>query len=331
MPKNLKKWIIQILKVAFSAGIIFWLVTSGKLNFEALRNVFTWQVGPWAIMLVLMNLALASERWRYLLKTQSVNTSPWVIFKLSLIGGFFNFAMPGGVGGDVVKAYYFTKDTLAPRVVAVTSVLFDRVLGVYSMVIMALLVMIYDYNHVQSIDSLHSLFIFISVVFALLSVGFALVFSKSIYEKAWLKNLLLKLPFSAKTMKLYESLHLYGKKPKTFVFSILLSLVAQTCSILFLALVGSTTGTVVPLQTYFMVAPLGFMVTAIPISPAGVGIGQAAFYVLFNMYVGYESELGPSTITAFQVVLFLISLAGALFYLRRKDKVSEAELEKENL
>ncbi|MNU01394.1 hypothetical protein D3C72_2447830 [compost metagenome] len=65
------------------------------------------------------------------------------------------------------------------------------------------------------------------------------------------------------------------------------------------------------------------MATAIPISPAGVGVGQAAFYFLFNVYTGTETELGPTVITAYQVGMFVLSLWGAFFYLRRKEKLPD--------
>ena len=331
MHAKAKTWIIQILKVAFSAAIIYWLVSSGKLNFAAIGKIFTWQFLPLIFLLTLLNLFLASERWRYLLKTQKVDQGPWPAFKLTLIGTFFNFAMPGGVGGDVIKAYYFAKDAHGSRVVAVTSVLIDRVLGLYAMVLMALTVMLYDLNHVLAIPALHSLFVFICLLFTAFTAGFAIVFSRHIHEKAWLKNLLAKLPMSSKTLKLYDSLYLYGHNIKTLIFAVVVSLVAQTCSILLLVIVGTASGIYVPIQTYFLVAPLGFMAIAIPISPAGVGIGQAAFYFLFNLYTGQKTDLGPTTITALQVVNFIFSLSGAFFYLQRKDRVKELEISKEAL
>lgn len=329
MQQKAKNWAIQIAKILFSVAIIYWLVTSGKLNFRAVQKIFTWEFGPLAFLLMVFNLFFASERWRHLLKTQKVEQSAWSTFKLTMIGVFFNFAMPGGVGGDVIKAYYFAKDAHGSRVVAITSVLIDRILGLYAMVLMALAVMFYDLNHVLSIPSLRSLFIFIILLFVAFNIALTLIFSSKIHRSGWLHRLFARLPLSAKTTKLYESLYLYGHSMKTLIYAVVISLVAQTCTILLLALAGTASGTLVALKTYFLVAPLGFMAIAIPISPAGVGIGQAAFYFLFNIYTGQKTELGPSTITAVQVVQFIVSLLGAFFYLQRKDRVSASELSKE--
>lgn len=328
MVKHTKKLLIQSLKILFSAGIIYWLIQSGKLNFTALKSLLSPGAAAMAMTLVFLNLFFASERWRILIRSQGLEAKTGSVLKLSLIGTFFNFAMPGGVGGDVVKAYYFTKDQPGSKVVAVTSVLMDRILGLFAMVFLALVVMIYDLQHIVRTPTLLTMFWFILSIFVIFVIALALVFSPLIYSHGTLKRIIQKLPLSTKLMKLYESMHLYGKDGKRFVLVILLSLTAQACSILFLYLAGTLAGfTDIPAKTYFLVAPLGFMATAIPISPAGVGVGQAAFYFLFNLYNGNTSDIGPTCITALQVGTFLASLPGAFFYLRRKDRVQPARIE----
>lgn len=328
MVKHTKKLLVQSLKILFSAGIIFWLIQSGKLDFLALKNLLSPGPAFLGLTLIFINIFLGSERWKVLIRSQGLEASTFSVLKLTLIGMFFNFAMPGGVGGDVIKAYYFAKDQPGTKVVAVTSVLMDRVLGLFAMVLLALLVMVYDLNHIVKTPALLTLFWFIFGLFVSFIVGLSLVFSQALYDKGILKKLIHKLPLSAKFLKLYESMHLYGKDGKRFTAVICLSLLAQICSILFLFLAGSLAGfSTVSLKTYFLVAPLGFMATAIPVSPAGVGVGQAAFYFLFNLYNGHSSQVGPTSITAFQVGTFMVSLAGAFFYLRRKDRVGTKQLE----
>lgn len=324
MVKHTKKLLLQSLKVLFSAGIIFWLIQSGKLNFSALKNLLTPGSILLGLSLVLVGIFFASERWRILIRTQGVSAHSFPLLKLSLIGTFFNFAMPGGVGGDVVKAYYFTRENPGSKVTAVTSVLMDRVIGLFAMILLALVVMFYDLNHIVKTPVLLTLFWFILSLFTIFVVALTLVFSQKTFIRNNLKKILRKLPLSEKFLKLYESMHLYGNDGKRFILVVLISLLGQLCSISFLYFAGNMAGfTDIPAKTFFLVAPLGFMATAIPISPAGVGVGQAAFYFLFNIYTGTPSDAGPTCITAYQVASFFVSLLGAFFYLRRKDR-SEA-------
>ncbi|MGZ3743460.1 MAG: lysylphosphatidylglycerol synthase transmembrane domain-containing protein [Pseudobdellovibrionaceae bacterium] len=322
MQKKAKNILFQTLKIAFSVGLIYWLVQSGKLNFKALSNLLQPEYLIPGFLLTAGNMYLTSERWRLLLQTQSHHLSSWKTFKLTMIGIFFNFAVPGGVGGDIVKAFYFTKDYPESKMTAATSVLMDRVLGLYSMIVMAFLAMIFDWEHVQANSSLHFLWVGILTLLLIASLSFSLVFSQKIYDHGSFKRGLEKLPLHEKTIRIYESIHLYGRNYKNLIGSISISLLAQSLSILFMILAGraSGLGAEMPWSTYFLVAPLGSMATAIPISPAGVGVGQAAFYFLFNLYIGYSTDLGPTVVTAYQVAQFLFGLLGAFFYLQRNEK-----------
>lgn len=327
MLKKTKGLAIQILKIAFSVGIIYWLIQSDKLNFSALKSLLTPTYALIGFSLIGLTVFAASERWRMLIRSQGIEASAWSTLKLALIGNFFNFAMPGGVGGDVVKAYYFTREHPGTKVVALTSVLMDRVLGLFSMILMAMVVMFYDLNHIVHVPTLWTLFWIITALFFGFAIALSLIFSTALYSSGFLTKIISKLPLSAKLMKLYESMHLYGNNGARVMATIMFSLIGQTCSILFLFLAGYAAGyTEVSLKTYLLVAPLGFMATALPISPAGVGVGQAAFYFLFNLYLGTSTELGPTTITAFQVGNFLVALSGAFFYLRKKDKIDSQSL-----
>ena len=53
----------------------------------------------------------AGVRWQLLLRVQGIALSWTRVFMLLLIGVFFNFIIPGGTGGDVVKIFYLLKET----------------------------------------------------------------------------------------------------------------------------------------------------------------------------------------------------------------------------
>jgi uncharacterized membrane protein YbhN (UPF0104 family) len=132
--------------------------------------------------------------------------------------------------------------------------------------------------------------------------------------------------FGKKLLSAYEAVHAYGKSLKVVYWSIALSLLSQMAVVITHIFVGKVTGFIVPWEAYLFVLPLGFMVTAIPISPAGVGVGQMAFYFLFNLYLGQKSQVGPTLVTIFQVLQFLLSIFGAFYFIRRKGEIKEANI-----
>lgn len=329
---NIKKILSTALKILIAFGIIFWLVSQDKFNLSQLRSFLVWDFLLIAIVASGLNLFFISERWRLLLSTQNAHPKPFELYKLTLIGIFFNFAMPGGVGGDVVKAFYFYKDHPQSKAIAVSSVFVDRLLGLYTMLVMAIAAMIFDISHVMTIEVLKNLFFFFALIFVAFNIGLFFLFSRNPKLNEIVLSVVSKMPMKEKLQKLYTSGQLYGSQSALLVKVFCLSLFSQAIAISIMYLIGRYSGFAdeASLSTYFLVTPIGFMATAIPISPAGVGVGQAAFYFLFNLYLGKTSELGPIVITVYQLLLLFFGLIGAYFYLvksKKKDTLDSIEME----
>lgn len=307
------------LKVLFAVGLIYWMISSDKINFSAFSAVFHPLPFILCIVLVALSTTLATERWRVLARGQGLALRFYTAIRLSLIGLFFNFAMPGGVGGDVVKAYYVTRENPERKVDSALNVLIDRVVGLYAMILMAAVAMFLDFEKVMALAQLRFLFFLTLILAFVSSLFFALAFSSRVRGQDVIWSKLKSFRLGQIFMKIYDSVHVYGQQKTLFVKALLYSWASQGCTVLLMAVVGGALSTFdIPLSAYFFVCPLGMMITAIPISPAGVGVGQAAFYYLFNLYLGTSTDLGPNVMTIFQIFQFGFGLIGAGFYLRMK-------------
>jgi uncharacterized protein (TIRG00374 family) len=80
---------------------------------------------------------IAAVRWQLLLRVQNARLSWSRVTALVMIGLFFNFFIPGGTGGDAVKIFYLLKETPGHRAGAVLSVLVDRLIGLFALVLLA--------------------------------------------------------------------------------------------------------------------------------------------------------------------------------------------------
>jgi uncharacterized protein (TIRG00374 family) len=72
---------------------------------------------------------LAGIRWHLLLRVQGIHLGWPRLFMLLIIGVAFNYLIPGGTGGDVVKVFYLLKETPGKRSAALLTVLMDRLVG----------------------------------------------------------------------------------------------------------------------------------------------------------------------------------------------------------
>lgn len=318
----MRKKITTLLKIGFSVGIIYFLVRSNAFDFDALSKIFSIQFICFGLLIMLSNLVLGAERWRSLLGAQSIELKFFDSIKLTLMGVFFNYVVPGGVGGDVVKGYYIVRDNPSKKMAAAMSVLMDRVLGLYSMIIMALICLLFGSSPSAQVTEILLIKRSVYIFFVIFSVALAIAFSTKI-RAVGVEKILAKLPMGPKWISAYEAAHAYGTQSRSILYALVLSALAQLSAVVLFMMVGQSMGLNVPYSVYFFVVPLGFIVTAIPISPAGVGVGQLAFYFLFNLLLGHATALGTIGITVLQILQFVFGIVGAWFFIRRKGHISD--------
>jgi len=328
--KRMKSYLTTTLKILFAAAIIYWLVTTGKVDFQVLYKLLDPKIAIVAFILMGVNFWFTVERWFLLLRSQAVTCTRMQAWKLGTIGVFFNFVVPGGVGGDVIKGYYIAKGNPQQRMKAVVTVAMDRLVGLYTMLLMAVSVMLWDWQAVAAHRELKAIFFFLLAVTAAFSVFWMMIFSRRLSSAEWIHSLLHFLPKGEHLWKMFSSFSSYALSKKIIFQTVALSFAAQIFVILLFIHLGHALGfDHVSAGTYFFVVPIGFMVTAIPIAPAGIGIGQAAFYYLFNLASGVESSIGATTITAMQLIQFAFGLLGAWYYVAEAHawKVQSGELQ----
>jgi uncharacterized membrane protein YbhN (UPF0104 family) len=130
--------------------------------------------------------------------------------------------------------------------------------------------------------------------------------------------------------KLVDKLeHVFGlsQHRKTVFFSLLLSIANQFLSIFVFWLITNPFYQVhLPFQYAYSFIPIGMIAIAIPISPAGLGVGHAIFQNLFQL-VGINN--GASLFNIYFVYSVLVNLVGIIPYLLAGNKPSGKELQEE--
>jgi uncharacterized membrane protein YbhN (UPF0104 family) len=133
-PARARRIFWTLLKAAFGLALLGWLWWSGRIElgrFAAAREA----PGLVAAALAVTALVpcLAALRWSLLVRAQGLALTPLRALRLELIASFFNIFLPGATaGGDLARAYYLARDEQR-RTVAVTTVAFDRILGLACM------------------------------------------------------------------------------------------------------------------------------------------------------------------------------------------------------
>jgi uncharacterized protein (TIRG00374 family) len=321
----LKKVFTSVLKFALAAGLIYWLIATEKITAEPFIKLWA---TPWltvfVFVVVFAMIFINNYRWLLLLQGQQIVSSVSQTLSLTFIGSFFNLAMPGSVGGDVIKAYYIAQEQPGTKLRAATSVLMDRIVGLYAMGLIALAAVLLNLDKIMSAPHLKALALFVVGLVAGFTVFFMIGFSSRIRTHALTVKVLEKIPAGKLFERLYDAIHDFRHGKRQFALGIVLSIIVQSLNILALFVVARTLHfETASLGGFFFIIPLGLIATAIPISPAGIGVGQAVFLALFTWYDGSATQLGPTLITISQVVQAIWSLVGAVLYFLRKSPASD--------
>ena len=308
-----------MLKLIIGGGLLWWTIYNGSLNFSMVRDIFSQPSIIGLLFFILLLISGNNFRWYLLLQGQGFQLSFWQTLKLTFIGLFFNFAIPGAVGGDLAKGYYLVKDQHNRKVEAGITVLMDRIIGLFGMIIIALFSIFFFYNSILEHIEFTYLAAFVIAAFCAYLICFSISFSKRIIQNVRLNIFLEKIPCGHFIRRVLVAIHTYRLCPKHFFLALLMGIVTEIGFVSLFIMIGELLHfTDIPLSLYFFVIPLGLIVIALPISPAGIGVGQAAFLFLFNLGLGYESDLGPTIITTVQVMMLFYGLLGAILYFYHK-------------
>ncbi|WP_127716568.1 lysylphosphatidylglycerol synthase transmembrane domain-containing protein [Halobacteriovorax sp. HLS] len=319
MLKTLAKFLI-------AAILIGWLINSGKLDLTLVKRLIS-DSNNWiyASLLFIFQVSLSSVRWRLILKTKSKEYLPYrKLIGLTWIGQFFNTFLPGAVTGDLIKLVYAKDlDPKLPKTFLVMSVFIDRILGLVGLIFLTGIFTLVNYQEMIALSpKMKTLLPFNAILF----LG-SLVFLVSLFLPKKPRELILflceKVPvIGAKLKKTFEQVWLIGKNKKSIILAILISLVLQYGNIWVFWLVTEPFLEVsVPIGQLFTFIPIGLISIAVPISPAGLGVGHLIFDELFKLV---NIKGGASLFNLYFIIIVCSNLIGIFPYLfSKKHDLSE--------
>lgn len=316
-PSVLKSLFSGALKIGVTCAILYYLYDKGMLDFNRVGVVLRKPaVFGTMFFLAVFNAFLGVVRWKRLLDGQGIHISSWECVRLTMIGVFFNTALPGAVSGDVVKGYYIVKSQPRGglRIKSFTTLLLDRILGMSGLICVSFFAMVFNAKTLFAWPQLRPLVLFISLLWlgVVLFYPFILIDTKLART---IQKFLTKLPMGPIFTKFFAAVKAYETSRHHILFGLALSVVIHSTSVASIWILASALGgyeSITAGQFLFLV-PLGLLVTAIPIAPAGLGTGHYAFYFLLSL-VGPKT--GADLYTGFVSLQILMSLIGGIFYLR---------------
>lgn len=343
MSKRLKKTLIFIAKVIL-AGILLGYVIS-KVHWSDYYLVVNGQgllvrgfastilhADPYfltgAFVCFLVPMLIISLRWRYLLKVQGIVVPLWEIVKVTFLGTFFNYVIPGNVSGDLVKAYYIAKGT-RKTVAVMVSVFVDRAIGLleFTLLPVGMIIVIYFSESYQP-GKLTLPAIITAAALVGVSSGLAIMISSRFRSLLKLDRILARLPLKRHLIIAAKAGNLYSRRPGVLAKAAAISLAGQVVFISAIMLCGFTLGLKIPWHHFFLYIPLIYIVAAVPASPGGLGVAEAFYITFFTSKVVSASEVLAMALAA-RLIPMICSLPGIIVALRGPKIPSVEQIEAE--
>jgi uncharacterized membrane protein YbhN (UPF0104 family) len=280
--------LINVGKLLLVAALLYWLVDSGKLDLQQIAIIFReprimlFNFLVWGLLYV----GLGSLRWNLLLAGVGLKMPFFRVLNLQLIGFFFNTAMPGSVGGDIVKAVYVIREQQADsKTPAMLTVLLDRIIGLTGLFVLAGIAVFWNSSFLVNHPTLMPLATFVVVGLIAIAIGLGVVFYPFPDGKDPIRRLLsLRVPGFKILYNIYDALRRYRTRPLLVLGTVLLSVLIQLGAMTYaLFLTERLTAQSPDPGVFAAVFPIGVMATALPLAPGGLGVGHVAFERLYAL------------------------------------------------
>jgi uncharacterized membrane protein YbhN (UPF0104 family) len=337
-------------RIGLCALLLLWIVHSifvnearqkdGTESFAKLPRTEQWRqgwtVGPsqlahalatvrplhFAVSILLMGstLALGVARWRLALRVQGLELGWGRSVEISLVAHFFNSVLLGSNGGDVMKAWYAARETHHKKTEAVLTVVVDRLIGLWAMLLFACAMMLLNLRLVFDNAWLRLLAIAIFTMMFAGSVVLGMAFWGGISRRwsgarAWLR----RLPKGTWLENTLDSCRLFGRTPYFVTRSLGISMLLNAaCVGQFIVIAHGMSLSISP-ALMFVAVPVVICISALPITPNGLGVRE-------NLFVQMLAVIGVDPTSALSLSLLAYagslcwSLVGGAVYLALKDK-----------
>lgn len=280
-----------------------------------------------ASILIAGALSLQLFRWYLLVRAVDLPFTLRNAYRLGLVGVFYNTFLPGSVGGDLVKAYFLAKEHPERKTRAVATVLIDRALGLFGLILFVAVLgsIAWAAGNPQIVANVDLQWI-IKVTVVIASTTVVAFLALGLLPQRRVDRFASRLRWIPKIggslAEFWYAVWMYRQRMRTMIICVGLSAIAHCCLVfafhgasrIFPAANPDNEAT---LAEQVVIAPIGFIAQALPLTPGGVGVGEAVFAWFYKL-IGRDPARGFIARLALRIVEWIIGLIGYIVFLRMR-------------
>ena len=329
-----KKTVTILVKFAISLGILGFLFYQAGCDRDAVAQIWAapkhWSLLGLAWVAIVLSAIITFKRWHLLVAALGLHFSFGDAMRLGFVGYLFNFLSLGIAGGDVVKTIFLVQEQAGKRTEAVATVVLDRFVGLYSMMLVATIAMLtVDLGVLTVRDAkLLDTFRMVGNVAVWLTVGgslgIALVLMPGIATSS-LWDSLSRIPLVGSTIhRLVAAVRTYRNQKSVLLLAVLMSVCVHALLCVGIYLVArSLTGTCPSLATHFAIIPIASVANAVPL-PGGLGALELALDAVYRAVSppGAVPRQGFIVALGYRFLTLFVAGFGIYFWIAGRKKVA---------
>jgi uncharacterized membrane protein YbhN (UPF0104 family) len=326
----MKAYLTFLLKLALTGLCLWWAFSQIKFDHSMFTRPgavdYRWLAG--GVALAGASITLHAARWWFFLRGQSLAVSLGRAVELTMIDSLFSLASVSGLGGDAARIILLMRDHPEKKLVIATAVMADHLAGMVSLALVFFVISVAKFDSLANQSLLGRGVIHFSWFY--MGGGLAMVLmifvcaSPPVHRRIHGNDRFARWPVMKTIPELYD---VYRKNWR-------FALAGLGVSFLMLGAYFSSyycglraVGGKAEYGAVISVMPVIDSISGMPISIAGVGVRERLFQVLMKDLAGVPPETAvAASLAGFACNVFWAAL-GALFFLKKSDRVTVAELE----
>jgi uncharacterized membrane protein YbhN (UPF0104 family) len=279
---------------------------------EASAQRFDLRLLGLALLITHASLLITFVRWSFLVKVIEPRFTVRCSVLLGFIGYVYNLAIPGAVGGDVIKATYLSRiSTRTTR--AIASTVIDRIVGLVGLFILAAVAGLLAWK--LATPKVHIVIVAVWCALVLAVVTLAPILcgvSPRFFPRPDRGRLG---QFAAIMAELDATSETYRRRPGVLLGSLGLSLISHGLNVIVFYLIGKmlfSSRLTTTLAQHFLMAPLTFFTMSVPLPFGALGLTEEVGGQLFHL-VGHPG--GAVAMMGLRLLMLVCGLEGACVYL----------------
>ena len=316
--------IFSWLRWPLAVSILAFLLAQNREGLEQVASrqiVWSWFVVAAALRLV--TILIGTVRWWMLVRAQDIPFSFRDAMRFGFLGNLFNYVLPGSVGGDVTKVVLAVREKPEARAVVAATVVLDRLLGLYSLVLVGALASLLHPSLWSHPELGVVMLIFLGGSVAGL-VGILIALHPAALNSRVMKKLQALPKVGSLVTELCRGVALYQSRRRVLAAAVGLGLAVHVTNISALVSCTAALGMVEAPSwlAHLLIVPVAEIAAAFLPLPGGIGAREGALQVLYGFLMGSESAMQAGFFTglSFSLLSVAIALAGGAWVFLQRDR-----------